>query len=191
MASKAVQMITGANAKIVFDGVVLAFATNVSYRTDIQTLPIEVMGVYEVKANEPIATYVSGSFTVIRYTSGIKANNIVGTEINDESNGVGDWVGTANPAGVTGNASFLNPAQILASKTVDIVLFRKTILANGAQDEVQFKKIHDARLEQVSGTLNKAGVLMETFTFVAEVIQDGIEAEAAATYSTVTDLSLT
>jgi hypothetical protein len=78
MAGKQTSLITGSNAKVVFDGITLAYATDVQYDVSIQTIPVEVMGKFEVLANEPVAYLVAGSFSVVRYTAAAKSGNISG-----------------------------------------------------------------------------------------------------------------
>ena len=63
-------LITGSNAKIQFGGKTLAYATDIQYSVDTAVIPVEVMGHFEVIANEPIAITVNGSFTVVRYAKG-------------------------------------------------------------------------------------------------------------------------
>jgi hypothetical protein len=177
MSGKAIQMITGANAILKVDEVTIAYAMNVSYDIQVQTIPIEPMGNYEVLAYEPIATYVSGSLTIIRYhglgtakTQAVAPTNDVEKEpiksFIDRGNGLGNF-GTVNSQG---NQAFLNPAEIIASKTIDIEVFRKQVKSDGTVSSERVIKIRDARLEQVSATLNKNSVLMETYTFVAEMM---------------------
>jgi len=167
MADKKTSLITGSNAKIKINGVTLAYATDVQYDVSVQTIPIETMGRYEVLANEPIATIVSGSFSVVRYTKAAADGKISGAAAS--GNGVGNWkAGTG-----VGLHTHFNPADILKSATVDIELFRKTQNEPTAAEGVEsFKKILDARLTRMGGSVNKRGILMESFAFVAEAIQD-------------------
>jgi hypothetical protein len=182
MAGKTTSLITGSNAKIKINGVTLAYAVDVQYDISVATIPVEVMGKYEVLANEPIATSVAGSFTVVRYTKAAFDGQISGAA--KDGNGVGNWKGTDEPNGIK---THFNPGDILTSKTVDIELFRKSqndpTSAVGAE---LFKKIRDARITRMGGSVNKRGILMETFQFVAELLEDD---SFAATPSGEQDLS--
>lgn len=167
MASKKTSLITGSNAKVKINGITLAYATDVQYDVSVQTIPIETMGRYEVLANEPIATLVSGSFSIVRYTKAASEGGVTGAAAT--GNGVGNWKSTENGA----MSEHFNPGDLLTSKTVDIELFRKTVNDPADATGVEiFKKILDARLTRMSGSVNKRGILMESFTFVAEMIQD-------------------
>lgn len=174
MASKSTSLITGSNAKIQFDGVTLAYATDIQYDISVQTIPVEVMGKYEVLANEPVAYIVGGSFSVVRYTAAAKAGNIAGAAAG--GNGLGNIKGSANStapnaaASGGGNSVQMDPGQLLLSKTVDIALFRKAVNnPTSPTDQEMFMTIKDARLTRMSGSVNKRGILMESFQFVAEI----------------------
>lgn len=174
MAGKQTSLITGSNAKVVFDGVTLAYATDVQYDVSVQTIPVEVMGKYEVLANEPVAYLVAGSFSVVRYTAAAKTGNISGAAAG--GNGIGNWKGTANSNAPSANASGggnsvqLDPGQLLLSKTIDLALFRKKVNDPTAPGEQEmFMTIKDCRLTRMGGSVNKRGVLMESYQFVAEM----------------------
>lgn len=170
MAGKSTSLITGANAKIKINGVTMAYAVDAQYDISVATIPVETMGRYEVLANEPIATTVSGSFTIVRYTSAAKAPRISGAAEN--GNGVGQWKGTGSDE-TDGVKTHFNPADILTSKTVDIELYQKFKNdPEAAGDVIRFKRIRDARVTRMAGSVNKRGVLMETFQFVAELLDD-------------------
>lgn len=175
MAGKQTSLITGSNAKVVFDGVTLAYATDVQYDVSVQTIPVEVMGKYEVLANEPVAYLVAGSFSVVRYTAAASGTNGV-SGASAKGNGIGAWKGTANDKDLAadksgrGNSVQLDPGQLLLSKTVDIALFRKAVndpTATAGQE--MFMTIKDCRLTRMGGSVNKRGVLMESYQFVAEM----------------------
>lgn len=170
MAGKSTSLITGSNAKIKINGVTLAYAVDVQYDLSVATIPVETMGRYEVLANEPIATTVSGSFTVVRYTKAAKTGGISGAAAG--GNGVGQWKGTGSDE-ASGIKTHFNPADILTSKTVDIELFRKMKNDPEAPTDAElFKKIYNARVTRMAGSVNKRGILMETFQFVAEMLDD-------------------
>lgn len=178
--AKKVAFVTGSNAKIKINNIVLAYATDVQYDVTVQTIPVEVMGRYEVLSNEPIATVVSGSFSVVRYTKSASSSSIVGAA--KDGNGLGKW-GTGPSASDPGLAGHINPAKLLTSETVDIDLFQNTS-DGGTQD---FLKITDVRLTRMSGSVNKRGILMESFAFVG-ILLDNESFEAGVTDSK-TDLA--
>lgn len=168
MANKSTSLITGSNCKIKINGVTLAYATDVQYSLQVDTVPVETMGRYEVLANEPIATRVSGSFAIVRYTKAAKDGNISGAAAN--GNGIGKWAASATAAPVS---QHVNPGDMLTSATVDIELYRKSKNDPTSQEGIElFKKIKDARITAMGGSVNKRGILVEQFAFVAEHIED-------------------
>jgi hypothetical protein len=179
MANKALQMVTGANAILRLNEHTVMYAMNVSYDIQVQTIPVEPMGMYEVSAYEPIATYVSGSLTVIRRggstsnetlftprSGETEATSVISTRDPTKGNGLGNMLNKS--ANTQGNHVFFDPSSILTSQTVDIEVFIKQ--ADSTKPSKLFTKIRDARLEQVSATLSKNNILMETYTFVAELM---------------------
>lgn len=178
MTGKTTSLITGSNAKIKINGITLAYATDIQYSMSVQTIPVETMGRYEVLANEPIATIVAGSFAVVRYTSSAKGGGISGAAAN--GNGVGEWGDRAGGEGALvqnvngGMSTHMNPGDLLTATTVDIELYRKSINDPSVKDggTELFKRIKYCRLTQMAGSVNKRGILMEQFSFVAELIDD-------------------
>ena len=160
-------LITGSNAKLKFGGKTLAYATDVQYSVDTAVIPVEVMGHFEVIANEPIAVTVAGSFTLVRYAKGAAiaagdSSTLPGA--NASGNGVGAFGGS--------QAEAFNPQKILQSSTVDMDIFQKAIGANGAESSSPIIKIIDCRLTRMSGSVNKRGVLTEGYSFVGRLFQD-------------------
>lgn len=173
MAGKQAGMVTGANAKIQVAGHTLAYAVDMQYviRTDV--IPLEVLGRVEVLSHEPISTSVRGSFTIARYT---KQAVEVNTQITDSSplgNGVkalGD--SSTDATGKMGDA--FNPQKVITTSTVDIVVYQRIPGKAGtsASDFSKFITISDCRLTQLSGSLNKRGILMEAYEFVGILYSD-------------------
>lgn len=187
MAGKKTSLITGSNAKIRINDVTLAYAVDVQYQVDVATIPVETMGRYEVLSNEPISTTVAGSFTVVRYTSAAAKVNSSGGATSAISgaastgNGVGNWGkkdgGETAATSNKGPSTHFNPKDILTSTTVDIEIYQKFVNSPGAPsatatDSLLIKKIKDARLTRMSGSINKRGILMESYQFVAEMAED-------------------
>lgn len=153
-------MITGANIKITAANNTLAFATNISYEVATQTIPIDVMGRYEVAANEPVGYTVSGSFSVIRYTKAVEApkkNRIAGVRQNGS-----DISKVISQGGGRSAEDHLNPQNMLLSTTFDIEIHQKQ---NDTQSTRVFK-IKNCRITRRSMSLNKQSPYMDTFQFV-------------------------
>ena len=180
-------LITGSNAKILFGGKTLAYATDIQYSVDTAVIPVEVMGHFEVIANEPIAITVNGSFTVVRYAKGAAVaattndpNSATLPGASASGNGVGQLGGT-------NQAEAFNPAKILATSTVDVAVFQKSLAGAGITETSKpVIKIIDCRLTRMSGSVNKRGVLTEAYSFVGRLLQDD---EHEVGVSTDTDLT--
>lgn len=145
--------VTGANAKIKLGGQTLAYAQDVSYNVTISTIPIETMGRYEVISNEPVAYFVDGTLSVIRYTK--VASGMSGAAAS--GNSIGKW---------SKGGEQVNPGKILASETFDLEVFQKYADTGGTETEGVIKLI-DCRLTRMGGGINKRGVLVEQFAFNA------------------------
>jgi len=200
MAGIAPGFVTGANARIKIGNTTFAFCTDVSYNINVQTIPIEAMGKYEVFANEPVGYSVDGSFSVIRYTARATASADGGPS------------GIPGTAGTQGNApdqvetednhsmqEHLNPANLLTSKTFDIEIHEKVRLATpasvteeqAAAADVKVFQIADCRLTRRGATLNKRGILVDAYAFVGILAGDFKEDEVQVgnSSSVATDLS--
>lgn len=185
MAGLKPSFITGGNAKVVLGGLTLAYATDVSYRADTQTIPVEVMGRYEVVSNEPIATTVSGSMSIVRYTTAatpgaaLDATNMPAAALD------------GNDIGKAAKFDHFNPKEILLSKTFDVEVFQR--IAEGADigetntKAVSVVKVRDCRFTSMGGSVNKRGILVEQFSFVGILLDTG---ETPSTRTEIeTDLS--
>lgn len=176
MAGKKPSFITGATAKIKIGNLTMAYAQDVSYSTTVTTIPIETMGRYEVVSNEPVAYFVDGTLSVIRYTK--EASGMPGTAANGNSvNQMGNTPGSGGNAG-----SGFDPAQMIASETFDVEIFQK--LSDGTTESVV--KLRDCRFTRKGGAITKRGVLTEQFSFNAILLDN--DSSAAVGNSGDTDL---
>jgi hypothetical protein len=168
MAGKTPSFITGATAKIKLGSLTMAYAQDVSYNTTVTTIPIETMGRYEVVSNEPVAYFVDGSLSIIRYTK--EASEMQGTA--SQGNSVEQWQNTAGSGGVAGDG--FDPSRMIASETFDIEVFQK--IASGGTDSVG--KLRDCRFTRKGGSINKRGILVEQFSFNAILMDNDSQVEA-------------
>lgn len=158
--------VTGASAKIkMLVGTsykTLAYAQDVSYNVTVTTIPIETMGRYEVVSNEPVAYFVDGSFSVVRYTAEAAANGMQGAAA------AGNDVNQMNGG--------FDPGSLIGSLTFDLEIFQKhtaagSVAAVGATPAVvgttSVMKLRDCRLTRMGGGINKRGILVEQFSFNA------------------------
>lgn len=166
MAGKKPSFITGANAKIKAGDLTIAYAQDVSYNTTVTTIPIETMGRYEVVTNEPVAYFVEGTLSVIRYTKIAGDNQMSGAAAT--GNGVGNWAFKTGGDG----SEHVNPAKLLASQTWDLEIFQKFADDAGAAQTEEAVAIHDCRFTRKGGAINKRGVLVEQYAFSAILIDD-------------------
>ena len=163
MAGKQAGFITGANAKIMIDNSTIAYATNVNYDINVQTVPIEGIGRYEVWSNEPISYSCNGSLSIIRYTKRAKTSGI--SKVNANGNTI-DQVETGTAGSM---AQHMDPSKLLLSETIDLKIFEKT---DDAATEYRVIEMKDCRLTRRSGNLDKRGVLMDQYTFVGILAGD-------------------
>lgn len=193
MAGKKPSFITGATAKIKIGNLTMAYAQDVSYNTTVTTIPIETMGRYEVVSNEPVAFFVDGTLSVIRYTKSAGGN---GVAINGKKEGTGNSVNVwANTAGNGGNAGLhFNPGGLLSSETFDLEIYSKipgdsTTTGTGASAVTEVEsviKLRDCRFTRKGGAINKRGILVEQFAFNA-ILADN-DSDNASSYSGDQDL---
>ena len=172
--------ITGANARIKLDGKTLAYCTDLNYTVDVAVIPIEVIGTYEVKSYEPVAYSVNGSFAVIRYTKADHTNPHEGTaSTGDAPNNIG---------GTNSIGKHLDPGLILTSSTFDIEIHQvaanteASTLANG------IFKIQDCRVTRRGSSLNKRGVMVDSYAYVG-VLAGDTDVTTAVSHSGQTDLA--
>jgi hypothetical protein len=173
MAQKKPSFITGANAKIKAGGRTFAYAQDVSYQVTVDTIPIETMGRYEPVTHEPVNYTVAGQLSVVRYTNIAKQNGMPSAATN------GNGLGAVN-ATTGGNMSeHVNPGNLLLSQTWDLSIYQKqqTVSTAGGgtaatTESVEFITLKDCRFTNKSGAINKRGILVEQFNFVAVLADD-------------------
>ncbi len=168
MAGKTPSFITGATAKIKMGNLTMAYAQDVSYNTTITTIPIETMGRYEVVSNEPVAYFVDGTLSIIRYTKEASAMN--GAAAN--GNSVEQMINAPGSGGVAGDG--FDPARMIASETFDLEIFQK--ISGGAGTE-STGKLRDCRFTRKGGAINKRGILVEQFAFNAILMDNDSDVE--------------
>lgn len=199
MAGQLPSFITGANAKIKIGTLTMAYAQDVSYSIEVSTIPVETIGRYEVVTNEPIAYYVSGTLSVIRYTKGaIGATGATISGAAKTGNSINNWQDST--MGNLGN--HFNPNGLLASKTFDLEIISKlpaddtgggataaAITSNpaGTTAGESIIKIRDCRFTRKGGSVTKRGLVVDQFAFTA-VLADNDD-ENASSKSGDNDLS--
>jgi hypothetical protein len=165
MATKKPTFITGANAKIKVGGKTFAYASDVSYQVQVDTIPIETMGRYEAVTNEPVNYSVAGELSVVRYTNSASGQGMQGAAA--EGNGLGKVTGGSD-FGDTKASDHLNPGSLLLSQTFDVSVYQK--LSTG--DNAEVIKITDCRFTRKSAGISKRGVLVDRLSFVGILADD-------------------
>lgn len=164
MSGQVPSFLTGANAKIKIGSITIAYAQDVAYRVTVSTIPIEVMGRYEVIAHEPIAYMVEGSLSVIRYTEAATGEGSAA-----KGNGIGEWSTTTDQKG----SAMFDPKNLLLSQTFDLQVFQRKndgeVMESSHGAAI---KIIDCRFTSKGGSVSKRGVLTEQYTFNAILAQD-------------------
>lgn len=169
-------ILTGASAKIVLTvgatTKTLAYAQDISYSVDVDVMPIEVMGRYEVISYEPMGYKVNGQLSIVRYT---KAGAAASSLANMSANG-----NDVNQMNIGGH---FDPKFMVFGAACDIQIFQRVPKAGEGDaydlnppayvlDETKFDstnsvvKIRSARFTRLSGGISKRGTLVETMNFV-------------------------
>lgn len=183
MASKVPSFITGATAKIKAGGLTFAYAQDVNYRVNVDTIPIETMGRYEAVSNEPVNYSVGGELSIVRYTAIAKANNMPGAHAGGNGLGKANWT-----TGGKGSDQF-DPGNLIVSQTWDLAVYQKnqTGVDSAISDSVnKVITITDCRFNNKGAGLNKRGILVDRLSFVGILASDD---SFTATNSGDTDLS--
>jgi len=184
MAGSKPSFITGATAKIKIGNLTMAYSQDVSYNTTITTIPVEVMGAYEVKSNEPVAYFVTGTLSIVRYTSAASASGVAsvttvtpgGTTISTTGNSVEQMKNSGNEGGTAGDG--FDPYRMISSETFDLEIFQKVPgTTAGVLDTLSIVKLRDCRFTSKGGSINKRGILVEQFAFNAILMNNDAEVE--------------
>lgn len=176
MAGKKPSFITGATAKIKAYGKTIAYAQDVSYNTSVTTIPIETMGRYEVVSNEPVAYFVDGSLSIVRYTKQANTNNMSGTAVT--GNQINNWEDGKSDAA-------FDPSKLIVSESFDLEIFQKT---SAGEEQILVAKLRDCRMTRKGGGINKRGILVESMSFNAILLDHGSEGTDVVGNSGDTDL---
>ena len=133
----------GSALKISVDGVVIAYATNLSFSDDVTHAGVGGVGSYSYDALEPVQYAARGGFSITHYSKAAMTAIAGGKPLSADSNAPARSSGKASLNGGTdllsdGN-SFLvpnsfNPAAMLASTTFDI-----TVVQTGTPNIVKGK----------------------------------------------------
>jgi len=154
--------LTGANAKIKMGGKTIAYATDVSCTVSTPTVPVETMGRYEIVSNEPIAYFVDGSLSIVRYTKIALQYAPAYAGTNPQGNKTDLWA-----------PGHFIPGKLLASTTLDVEIYQKfspTILSPGSTTAPTISteeviKVLNCRLSRRGMGLSKRGLYLESYTF--------------------------
>ena len=178
MAGIAPSFITGAKAIVKIYDTALAFCSDVSYSVNVQHVPIEALGIFEIISHEPVAYTVEGSFSVVRY-----ARN--SSQLQQFADAVAGDVSEANTASSMANdndqslKNHIDPRNILNSVTFDLEVVEKGTSVEGAVNSAKsFFKITECRITRRNSSLNKRGVLIDNYAFVGRFAQDDVDTGA-------------
>jgi hypothetical protein len=159
--------LTGASARVKLNSKTIAYAQEVSYSTQLEVMPIEVMGNYETITYEPLAYRVSGSLSIVRYTKNTKTlTAIPGTSDSGNSFLAGGYDGAADVA-VSGQ---FDPAQIIAGNTCDLEIMQRQDDGTPAGSYQSVVKITGVKFTGMNGTINKRGNLVVNASFVGTLV---------------------
>jgi hypothetical protein len=158
---------TGAKAIVKIADEVVAFCSDVSYSVNVQHIPVEALGIFEIISNEPVAYTVEGTFSVVRYSSGGNPQ----TQLNNFATSLAtDSIRTNNAADIDLSEGTLqdhiNPAKILSSSTFKLEVVDKSNTSSN------MFILENCRITRRSSSLNKRNVLVDNYAFVAVLAQD-------------------
>jgi len=169
--------VSGASARVKIGSTTLAYATDLSINVTMDTIPIESFGKYEVHANEPNLYAVDGSFRIIRYSA--RAASATQGNVKDAAATGNDPLYLAASATAGSVKAHLEPGRILGSTAFDLELVDNRqatdiagVPAAGDIASQTVYKLSNCRVVSRTGTLDRRGVLVETFNFVGLLHQD-------------------
>jgi hypothetical protein len=175
---KAGKFISGANATIRVNGVLVAFATDMQYRIEVKHASPHILGVYEAVEISPLSIEVTGSFSVIRYHKHVKeALDVTFAGNQSDANGVGTFglndvvAALGLPVGkyaADGRAyDSFDPSKMHKSMMFDIEVRTKT-----DEGECTTDLIKNRRLTSTDVKLTKRSLKVQTYTFKAIYAED-------------------
>lgn len=184
MSGRAPFFITGGNAKIRVNGVTLAFVTDFRYTIKINHSDVRILGVYEHDTAEPLSYDVNGGFTVVRYVEGRKSalerqgfkspdgvsnlGNGVGSWTRNQPRSIGSTIKSSGNFTNDGRANeALDPGKLHTGTWFDIEFYQKV---PGGQTGVA--RIRNCRITQADAQVNKRGVLVQSFQFIANAVDE-------------------
>ena len=181
MAGKVPFFITGASALLKINTLTLAFCTDVTYTVRVKHASPHILGVFEAFTQEPLTYEVVGSFSVVRYTKGLKKylegidKNGTPDSVSNRGNGVGSWgpvkgidtltasVGGNSFGGMSRADQSFDPSKLGSPVGFDIEIQQKTV--NGETGILA--RLRGCRLTSSDFKLMKRGLAIQTFTFQA------------------------
>ena len=181
MADKKPFFITGANAKLVVNNVLLALATDVEYNVEIAHATPRVLGQYECQEVQPLMYSVRGSFRVIRYVKDLAnamesdSSGSTPVDIANKGNGIGSWEASGNILSKTIGSPFgqgahdarteqsLDPGKLSRAMMFDMEVRQVTGVG-----ECRVFRIRNARITGANMALSKRNIALEQFTFEAQ-----------------------
>jgi hypothetical protein len=192
MANRSPSFVTGNNCKIVVNGVVIGYATDLTYGVEVSHQPVFLCGMYEPTKIEPLSYVVSGSFTLIRYVWKAKGNvDGANAGMNDVGNGIGNWTPNSDKgalkllgAGADGQTyRSLDPKWLKWALSFDLEVFqsfesvegrtkpkqgqRAFAVASVSNSTLGVARIRDARITGSNFRVSKNAPAVQTFTFQA------------------------
>lgn len=181
--------LTGGNARLIVNGVLLAYATDVSYRVVVNHIVPQVCGMYEGQEITPLSYRVNGGFTLIRYARGAAdAMRVPPPGVSSRGNGVGSWKpdrgnsavdviagGLGAPIGNNANNGHADTSMVPASLKNGFMFdieIRQAIAEHVRDDQFnigqcEWTKLRNCRITSSDFSLGARGVARQKFTFEA------------------------
>ena len=166
--------VTGANAKIRINGKTMAFCQDLAYSVTVNVQAPKILGMYEAHSMEPTSYDVSGTFTLIRYISGLKDKIGAPQGTSERGNSIGSWGSDS----ITARAGIGNdgrphehmiPKLLATSVHFDIEVYQKV---SGTDDLCGVARLRDCRIEKMDFSINKKSPGIERYAFRASYLDE-------------------
>ena len=159
------------------DGVLQAYATNLSFTDDVAHAAVGGIGSYSYDSLEPLQYLARGSFSLMRYSQSVNDANLL-----DPSSKPATLPGRMNaksPSDHDGNsllrASSFNPVNLMLSRSFDIVVYERQKQDLGSVGDMkEIYKMNDCRMTSYGITFSPGALISENIGFICITATDSV-----------------
>jgi hypothetical protein len=172
--------LTGANAKIIVNGVTLALATDVAYTIRVNHASPKILGMYEVQEHQPLSYDVLGSFSIIRYIAGVNSSSERPSNVTSDGNSIGNWRrNTGNAIADTlglpdsrGNIDAKAQESFIPERMFQSMMFDMEIRQKTPNGECVVARFRNCRITQSDFRVGMKSVAQQQFGFKAQYVDE-------------------